>query len=177
VHGIVDRETRDLDFFAGTEAAVAQLLPALETALQVEGLAARREQVTPSFARLTVSDGDATTLVDLAWDYRLQQPVQAAIGRVVTEEELGADKLLALFGRAEPRDFLDVRDLAARRGLRRLCELAHQKDLGFTEAGLADSLGRFDRLDRQDLGLDAAGYRELQQLVAAWRDELSGHQP
>ena len=50
---------------------------------------------------------------------------------MLSAEELGADKLLALFDRAQARDFVDVAALGDRLGLERLCELASEKDAGF----------------------------------------------
>ncbi len=46
-------------------------------------------------------------------------------------DELAADKVLALFGRAEARDFVDVAALLPRYGWVRLCDLAAEKDTGF----------------------------------------------
>lgn len=49
-----------------------------------------------------------TTLVDLAWDARLRPAQLSPYGPVLDRDELAADKVLALFGRAAPRDFVDV---------------------------------------------------------------------
>ena len=49
-----------------------------------------------------------TTLVDLAWDARLRPAQLSPYGPVLDRDELAADKVLALFGRAAPRDFVDL---------------------------------------------------------------------
>lgn len=59
---------------------------------------------------------DGEVVVEMAHDFRLQPTADFDIGPVLSVEELGADKLLALFGRAEPRDFVDVYFLAQQLG-------------------------------------------------------------
>ena len=73
----------------------------------------------------------------------------------LTGEELAVDKVLAVFGRAEARDFVDLMALEPRYGLDRLCALAAEKDRGFTPALFAEMLGRFSRLRQEEFGIDA----------------------
>ncbi len=64
----------------------------------------------------------------------------AVLGRARTTrptlsgEELAVDKVLAVFGRAEARDFHDLMAVESRYGLDRLCKLVAEKDRGFTPA-------------------------------------------
>jgi hypothetical protein len=88
-------------------------------------------------------------------------------------EELAADKLLALFDRAQARDFVDVAALVERFGLDRLCELATEKDAGFSRLVLRDMLGGFDRFDQTEFGLDNTTYTHLAQQVRRWQATLS----
>ncbi len=39
---------------------------------------------------------------------RLHAPVQLDVGPVLLQDDLAADKVLAMWGRGEPRDYLDV---------------------------------------------------------------------
>jgi hypothetical protein len=87
-------------------------------------------------------------------------------------EELGADKLLALFDRAQARDFVDVAALVERFGLERLCELASEKDGGFSRSMLVDMLGSFHRLTPEEFGLSTYAYDDLARSVERWRTEL-----
>ena len=66
VRGVVDRPTRDLDFFATTPEEVNRVLPQLEALLIEEGLDVQRVQITDGFARLVVSSESDTTTIDLA---------------------------------------------------------------------------------------------------------------
>lgn len=169
VHQVIDRPTNDLDFFTPKDGAIGRLLPRLEAALADAGLPVTRERSLDTFVRLSVTDGAATTVVDLARDYRMLPPVATAVGMVAAEEELAADKLLALAGRVEPRDYLDVSRLVQRHGLDALCRLASQKDPGFNRRVLADMLLYFPRLARQDFDVDDATYDRLRDEVATWR--------
>lgn len=108
VHGVVDRETRDLDFFSGSAEEVDRLLPSVEKALRDVSLVVERLRVAEGFAQLSVTSGSDQTTVDLAWDPRLFPPTATPEGPVLAEEEVAAGKVLALFGRAEARDFVDV---------------------------------------------------------------------
>jgi hypothetical protein len=168
--GDVQRQTRDLDFFGLTGEAVDRLLPAAERALQAAGLEVERIQVNPGFARLIVGRGEERTELDLAADARLF-PVEPALpAPMLAGEELAADKLLALFGRAEARDFVDLLALEPRYGLERLCRLAAEKDRGFAPAVFAEMLGRFGRLRRDEFELDDARYERLAREVDRWRE-------
>src|SRR5207253_11145893 len=64
----------------------------------------------------------------LAADARLFRPEAGRLGPTLAGEELATDKLLAVFGRAEARDFVDLLAVERRYGLPRLCELAAEKD-------------------------------------------------
>jgi len=88
-------------------------------------------------------------------------------------EELAADKMLALFGRAQARDFVDVAALTTRLGFDRVCELAAEKDPGFSRTVLREMLGSFDRFSTEDLDLDEVDHQRLTQTVQAWRDHLT----
>jgi hypothetical protein len=75
-----------------------------------------RVQVSGSFARLHVH-GDADVLVDIAIDVTAgRPPVVSIVGPTFDPEELAGRKLVALFDRAEARDFADVFVLAQRFG-------------------------------------------------------------
>lgn len=54
VRRLVDRTTRDLDYFATDAAAVDVLLPVLEARLAAEGLSSARRRQAPGFVRLEV---------------------------------------------------------------------------------------------------------------------------
>jgi len=177
VRGAIDRETHDLDFFVGEADAVDRLLPALEDALSAHGLAAERRQVAHGFARLSVGDSDDQTEIDLCVDYRLLPAEPSPIGPVLSLEELAANKLLALFSRAEARDFVDFAALEPVYGLDHLCRLAAEKDGGFDRRVLAEMLGRIDRIPEDEFLLDAERLGALRRSVLGWQLQLARPAP
>ncbi|MCZ7590046.1 MAG: nucleotidyl transferase AbiEii/AbiGii toxin family protein [Gaiella sp.] len=170
VRGEVERRTRDLDFFGLTGEAVDRLVPAAERALHDAGLVVERVQVNPGFARLIVSSADDRTELDFAADARLFPAEPGTPAPTLRGEELAVDKLLALFGRAEARDFVDLRAVEPRYGLDRLCQLAYEKDHGFDPSVLAEMLSRFNRLRREEFELADAQYEQLGGEVERWRE-------
>ena len=172
VRGVVTRPTADLDYFATSSDEVDRLLATLESRLESGGLSVSRVQVYPGFARLAVSDGYETTQVDLAWDRRLWPPEQKAGGAVLSEEELAADKLLALADRGEARDYIDVAALADRFGFSRLYDLARRKHPKLYPGQLLYSMREFDSLSRGEFDLDDCEWQRLGTLISAWRVSL-----
>ncbi len=109
------------------------------------------------------------TELDLGSDARIL-PVDRGPGfPVLSGEELAVDKVLAVFGRAEPRDFADLVAVVDRYGLDRLFDLAAEKDSGFDPGVFAEMADRFTRLPREEFLLDDDGYSELSRAVSGWR--------
>jgi hypothetical protein len=98
------------------------------------------------------------------------------IGPVLHRDDLAADKTLALWGRAEPRDFVDVMALRALVGGSSLLRLAGEKDLGFTVESFVDalrSIRRFSHEDWADAGISAARVLEVERAAEEWWGELA----
>jgi hypothetical protein len=169
VRGETDRRTRDLDFFGPSPDAVDRLLPAAERALADDGLLVERLRVAPGFARLAVLFHGERTELDLGADARLFPPVPGEPAPTLTSLELAVDKVLAIFGRAEARDFADLMALCDRYPLERVFVLAREKDRGFEVKYFVEMLTRFQRLRREEFDLDDDGYERLRQTVDGWR--------
>ena len=169
--GEVQRQTRDLDFFGLSGSAVDRLLPVAERALREAGLTVSRVQENPGFARLAVERADERTELDLAADARLFPAEPGSPAPTLSGEELAVDKVLAVFGRAEARDFADLMAVEPRYGLERLCRLAAEKDRGFRPRVFAEMLGRFDRLRREEFELSDTRYEQLTREVVRWREQ------
>jgi len=169
VRGDVDRQTRDLDFFGLDTATVDRLAPVAEQALREAGLNVERILDNPGFVRFVVMNNEARTEVDIASDARLF-PLEEHRGfRMLSGEELAVDKLLALFGRAEARDFVDLMAVEKTFGLDRLFRLASEKDRGFSAAVFAEMMDRFGRLRRDEFAVDDDQFDELGRRVVRWR--------
>lgn len=118
VRGDVQRQTRDLDFFGLTAEAVDELVPAADRALQAAGFTVRHIQESHGFARLIVESGEDRTELDLGTDARLFPIEPGSPAPLLSGEELAVDKVLAVFGRAEARDFADLMAIEPRYGRR-----------------------------------------------------------
>ena len=175
VHGLIDRATRDLDYFTipGEEEALRAMRDALERALDRAGLDHKRQRDLATFVRVEVSDANDRCEIDLAIDYRALPTEPSSYGPTLAVKELAANKVLALFDRAEARDFLDLVELTRHFGLEPLLELAAQKDPGFDTAGFLEALASFHRLTPADFDLDEAGYQLIRTTVAGWRVDLT----
>ena len=80
--------------------------------------------------------------------------------------------MLALFGRAEARDFVDVFFLARRFGIRAMLDWAGEKDPGFDPYRLALGLGRFESLPRGEFEVEDGTYVEMASFFRTLRDML-----
>ena len=175
VHGVVDRTTRDLDLFTEESCDVATLHQALTSELVERGLGVTVISATETFVRLEVHDpgSDERIEIDLGVDVRMAAPVTTEVGRVLSIDELAADKLLALYGRAELRDFLDVADLLGRFPKERLVELAVAKDAGFTLDRFAESLAALHRFSDADWEAHGAERERFTRMFDEWRAAIT----
>lgn len=84
--------------------------------------------------------------------------------------------MLALWGRARPRDFFDVAALIERFGTDQLLILAAAKDSGFSNETFIDALRAIARLGPADWaedGIDADRVDQLRTLFDHWRRQLA----
>lgn len=173
-HEVVDRTTRDLDCFGPSRAAVDLLWPVIRQRLLGEGLEVDIHQADHGFAKMSVTDpatGESTQ-VDVGFDPATHTAIAMPIGFVRALDDLAGDKLLALFGRAAPRDFVDVHALRHRFPRRRLEELAAAKDLGFNLSVLCDAFGVLDELPRNAFEVDDETFDLLRTEFHDWRGEI-----
>jgi hypothetical protein len=176
LRGTVARDTNDLDFFIGHADAesdtIATMVAAVERALSGAGIEWRREVTTDTFARLTVETEHEECRIDLAVDVRMHPVDRDPRVALLSLEELAADKVLAMFGRAAARDFQDVAALRRHFSWTVLLELASEKDAGFSVERFLDAIAAFDRLDADDFDLSRAAYGQLRSEVAAWPQQI-----
>lgn len=172
--GLIARPTQDLDLFASSPIpTVGPAKEALVKALRGKGFDVVEIRNVETFARLMVSHAGEETLVDLAIDSPpLGRPTLTALGPTLAPLELAARKLVALFGRAEARDFADVYVLAERFGKGILIEEARSFDRGFDLAVLAQMMRALDRFDDDEIPLAPEHVPLARAFFANWADEL-----
>jgi hypothetical protein len=172
VQRLVDRTTKDLDLFGTEQRTIHAAAEALQAALVDAGLDCEEAFRHPTFVRLRVSDGVESSEIDVSYDYQWRDSVETPVGPARSSEELAVDKLLALFGRAAPRDYVDVFFMAKRHGIDQMLAWAPEKDGGFSPYFLAEGLGQMVRLDRGLFDVDDPTFAEMTEFYAELRAEL-----
>ena len=105
------RYSRDLDFFQDSTERVASAFAEDEKLLKEAGHSLDIEISQPGFIRAVVRRGADATRIDWAHDsaWRFMPVVRDAMGGYVLHDiDLAINKTLALAGRDEPRDFVDI---------------------------------------------------------------------
>jgi hypothetical protein len=167
------RVSNDLDFFHDSEARVAQAFAADRLLLGERGFVVSVEVAQPGYVRALVSLGAESTKLewahDSAWRFMPVLKVPEA-GYVLHPVDLAVNKVLALAGRDEARDFLDVLFLNDEvLSLGALLWGAVGKDPGFTPLSLlelAKRRGRYQAVDFERLRLTSPV--DPQGLKARW---------
>jgi hypothetical protein len=111
-HGMGSRPSGDVDLFTSWQrrGEFAELAAAVIAALESAGYKASVIMSAETFRRLILTDSadGSEEKVELSVDWRAHEPVQLDVGPVLHPDDAVANKVCALFGRALPRDFLDV---------------------------------------------------------------------
>ncbi len=148
------RYSEDLDFFHDSEARVAAAFAADRARLEHLGYGVQIEISLPGFLRATVTRGAEATRVDWAHDsaWRFMPLVRDPLGGLLLHPiDLAVNKVLALAGRDEPRDYVDIlfvhRQVLPLAGL---CWAAPGKDPGFTPLSLLELLKRRGKYHPED---------------------------
>jgi hypothetical protein len=169
------RETHDLDLFA-LDPIMDDGVRALRQAARDVGASWREVRTAPEFRRVLLSREDDSVIVDLVIEHaeqvRPEKPAHGSV-RVDPAEEILANKLCALLGRAEIRDLVDVRALEGL-GLSLTDALAagERKDGGLTPAQLAWVLSQIAIGDDADLP-GGVGPAELREYLNGLVDRLA----
>ena len=124
----------DLDFFTGVDGLVLPISFQIEKAGREHNLNIRVIRRFTSYVELLVESQGNNLKIDLALDspFRFEPPALSSEGVFVNDyKDLRVDKLLAYFGRAEPRDAVDLFYILKKESIDDLILLASQKDTGF----------------------------------------------
>ena len=170
---LITRPTQDLDFFVPPGGvSVPDASMAFEQAAVQRGWSVHRDRVEDTFCRLVVH-GTEPLLVDLAVDSPpLGPPTMTMVGPTYEPLELAGRKLVALFDRAEARDFADVYEFRQRFGTAALLESARSLDPGFQAPILAEMLGSLDRFTDREIPIAIDEVAQLRRFYAQWAREL-----
>ena len=179
-HGFLDRPSADVDLFAEASAQFdfSEAVDAVIAAYRRDGLDADAEVRSSTFARLGVSGGEERAKVELGMDWRKNKPVLVAVGPVLHADDAVANKVCALFGRAEVRDYVDVAAILAsgRYSEQDLVRLAEEHDPGFDPSWFTEALNAVDRLPDTlfaPYGLDPQDVSALKTRMQTWARKIS----
>ncbi len=153
----------DLDLFTGEASLILPQSYQIEALAGSAGLKVAVSRRFTTYAEFAISQGSDTLKVDLAQDspFRFEPPVETETGiRVSALADLQVDKLLAFYGRAEPRDAVDLYFILQHTALDFLLEQAAQKDPGFDLYWFAVALNRTEGFpDELRAGLSKCWFR------------------
>ncbi len=178
------RRSNDLDFFTTEEELVLPLSYHLEEALRAKKMDIQRHREVHSFVELLAKMQDETTIVHLGCDaaFRLEQVKEFSEHpglKIDSLVDIAANKLLALFGRATLRDFIDVYFLVKQAKFlpEDLMNKAKLKDPGFDLYWLGVALERIntfkDNSPEMLLLVEPVDFKEMLAFFNSWRQKIN----
>ena len=171
--GLSMRPTRDLDFFGEQgRANVGEMRRQFLVAASDNGWRCRVIQSSETFARIHLV-GSEEVLVDIAIDVAARHsPVVTIVGPTFSSEELAGRKLLALYDRAEARDFVDVFVLCEKFGKDLILARAAEIEGSIEWSSLAEMMGAISRFSDEDLPIEQGRVLQLREFFERWASEL-----
>jgi len=142
---LAHRVSFDLDFFTCEEALIVPFSYRVAMLADTHPFHIDVVRRFATYVEFLVIKDEEILKVDLALDspFRFAAPIESEYGVWVNPfDDLRVDKLLAYYGRAEPRDAVDLYFILQRESLSTLLDLAVQKDPGFDLYWFAVALNR-----------------------------------
>lgn len=171
------RYSNDLDYFHDSEERVAEAFEQDKQTLESRGFSIVLNMNQPGYVRAVVKKDSESTKIewahDSAWRF-LPVVFDERVGYQLHPIDLAINKVLALVGRDEPRDFLDTLHCHQHiLSLGALCWAAAGKDPGYTAFSLLELLKRRGKYQQQDFErMHLAKKIDLPMLKNAWREAL-----
>lgn len=148
------RYSNDLDYFHDSVERVASAFATDQQLLENEGYTVTVDVAQPGYVRAVVQSEAGASKVEWAHDsaWRFMPTIRSeSIGFVLDPIDLATNKLLALAGRDEARDFFDVLHIHEHvLALGALCWATVGKDPGFTPLSLLELLKRRGKYQPDD---------------------------
>jgi len=171
------RYSNDLDYFQDSVERVATAFADDRALLEEHGYSVQVELNQAGHIRASVKQGSETTSIEWAHDsaWRFLPPLKNDIvGYQLHPIDLAINKVLALAGRDEARDFIDILMIDSEvLPLGALCWAAVGKDPGFSPRSLLELLKRRGKYQPEDFKrLRLTAEVDLQDLKARWLQAL-----
>lgn len=173
------RRSRDIDLFHDTAEALVKSWDADRAALQDAGLEVRVVRERPTFVEVIARRGDEAVIIEWSQDsaFRFFPLVEhPELGLTLHPVDLATNKVLALVGRREARDFVDVvRCDEVLQPLGYLAWAAAGKDPGFSPLAILGEASKSVRYSQPELdALDfEGGPPDAAALAARWHELLA----
>lgn len=178
------RRSNDLDFFTKTEEIVLPFSYRFENSIKSKGIDVERQRMVHSFIELVAKKEDEIVVVHLAQDspFRFEEPKEfpefpgVKVDSII---DIATNKLLALFGRATLRDFIDIYFLVKKGKFttEELMDKAKLKDPGFDLYWLGVALERINIFQKDSpemlLLVEPVDFEELSNFFNSWRQKLT----
>lgn len=135
----------DLDLFTSDQELILPVSYQIQEFCVASALGVAVTRRFASYVEFVISRREESLRVDLALDspFRFSLPIESETGVLVNDlQDLQIDKLLAYYGRAEPRDAVDLYFIFQQNSADQLLDLAKQKDPGFDLYWFAIALNR-----------------------------------
>lgn len=137
----------DIDLFTSDQELILPISYQIEESCASSDLSIAVIRRFASYVEFVISRGEESLKVDLALDspFRFFPPIESEMGVLVNDlQDLQVDKLLAYYGRAEPRDAVDLYFILQLAAAEELIDLALRKDPGFDLYWFAIALNRVE---------------------------------
>jgi hypothetical protein len=179
-HGVSARPTEDVDLFT-TNVDAQRFDQAIDqgvATLHEHGYRVVEHRRAEQYVRLNVTAPDGHQLeVDFGIDWRAHEPVRLDVGPVLALPDAVANKVGALYSRAEVRDYLDVDAIrqSGRYTDEQLLDLATEHDPGFERPMFASLLARVRDLTEVEVieyGVSPDQLTQVKQRLADWSTQL-----
>ena len=171
------RYSNDLGYFQDSVERVAEAFAEDNASLEKAGYVISIDMQQPGYIRAIVRLGEQATKVewahDSAWRF-LPTIADEIVGYRLHPVDLAINKLLALVGRDEPRDFLDILHIHEQvLPMGAMCWAAAGKDPGYTPYSVLEMLRRRGKYRAEDFArLHLVEEVNLQELKQSWVSAL-----
>jgi hypothetical protein len=178
-HDLVDRATEDVDLFTNhlDPDEFTRAVEAISVAFTQAGHPVTVVRRAELYARVHVGQDDPVQ-VELAYDWRSENPARFDIGPVLDRDDVVAGKVLALWERQEARDYIDVHAALASGEYTEgdLLRLAQRADAGFDQHTFGQALLGVDQTQDSDSVIYGVGVHDLVVLrnrLRSWGEVLA----
>ncbi|MBI3392802.1 MAG: nucleotidyl transferase AbiEii/AbiGii toxin family protein [Nitrospirae bacterium] len=144
------RLSEDIDIFTSDEPLISILAEKIKASLRTAGIQVAEIRNFRSFWEAVLTQNNESIKIQIGYDspFTLSDFVEKQGLKIHSLQDIAAGKLLALYGRAEERDFIDIYLLArdGRLSLEEMIDLARKKDPGLDEYYLAVAFEQSEKL-------------------------------